>query len=167
MLLQAQRLEKQQDSRSCYDVLGIPRSATSSQIKKGYHKSALEWHPDKHSDKGVEVHRTPPALRSRAPQRPDMFLVGDFQGQKVAEYRFKAVGEAYGILKDEAKKRRYDRGVPKHKCDDADSDYGYGGGGGFGGGGFGGGFGGGGFGGGWGEEDHYRQRARRGPYGRR
>ena len=50
----------------------------------------------------------------------------DFQGQKVAEYRFKAVGEAYGILKDEAKKRRYDRGVPKHKCDDADSDYGYG-----------------------------------------
>ena len=49
MLLQAQRLEKQQDSRSLYDVLGIPRSATSSQIKKGYHKSALEWHPDKHS----------------------------------------------------------------------------------------------------------------------
>ena len=91
-------------------------------------------------------------LSGRALPRLLTCFGGGFQGQKVAEYRFKAVGEAYGILKDEAKKRRYDRGVPKHKCDDADSDYGYGGGG---------------FGGGWGEEDHYRQRARRGPYGRR
>jgi molecular chaperone DnaJ len=70
------------------------------------------------------------------------------QGKKVAEHRFKAIGEAYNILKDETKKRRYDRGVPKDKCDDDSSDYGgYGGGyggddfGGFGGGGFGGGYG--------------------------
>ena len=76
LLLQAQRLEKQQDSRSLYDVLGIPRSATSSQIKKGYHKSALEWHPDKHSDKGVEVNRTPP-LSGRALCRALTCFVGD------------------------------------------------------------------------------------------
>ena len=68
----------------------------------------------------------------------------------MAEHRFKAIGEAYAILSDPTKKRRYDRGVPKDKCDDDSSDYGYGGGG-FGGGygdfgGFGGGFGGGGYG---------------------
>ena len=65
----------------------------------------------------------------------------------MAEHRFKAIGEAYAILSDPTKKRRYDNGVPKDKCDDASSDYGYGGGG-FGGGysdfgGFGGGYGGG------------------------
>jgi DnaJ-class molecular chaperone len=61
------------------------------------------------------------------------------QGKKVAEHRFKAIGEAYAILSDPTKKRRYDNGVPKDKCDDDSSDYG-----GHGGGGFGGGFGGGG-----------------------
>ena len=71
------------------------------------------------------------------------------QGKKVAEHRFKAIGEAYAILSDPTKKRRYDNGVPKDKCDDDSSDYGGYGGGGFGGGyndfgGFGGGFGGGG-----------------------
>ena len=71
------------------------------------------------------------------------------QGKKVAEHRFKAIGEAYAILSDATKKRRYDSGVPKDKCDDDSSDYGGYGGGGFGGGyndfgGFGGGFGGGG-----------------------
>ena len=41
-------------------MLNISRDASSSQVKKGYHKAALVWHPDKHSDKGPEV-RPPPA----------------------------------------------------------------------------------------------------------
>ena len=36
------------DSIKCaYEILGIPKDATSSQIKKAYHKNAIKWHPDK------------------------------------------------------------------------------------------------------------------------
>lgn len=30
-----------------YDVLAVPRTATKKQIKSGYRKQALKWHPDK------------------------------------------------------------------------------------------------------------------------
>jgi DnaJ-class molecular chaperone len=30
-----------------YDVLGLPRDATDSQIRKAYHQAALKYHPDK------------------------------------------------------------------------------------------------------------------------
>ena len=61
-----------------YEVLGIPRDATITQIKKAYRKLALKYHPD----------RNP--------------------GDKEAEEMFKRINEAYGVLGDEEKRALYD-----------------------------------------------------------
>eukprot|EP00438_Fugacium_kawagutii_P024286 Skav230443 [mRNA] locus=scaffold3496:84540:84944:- [translate_table: standard] len=53
------------DHADLYTLLGVKKGATAAQIKKGYHKAALQWHPDKnpHADATVkfqalgEVHR--------------------------------------------------------------------------------------------------------------
>jgi len=62
-----------------YEVLGISRDADANEIKKGYRKLAMQYHPDKNS------------------------------GNKQAEEKFKEVSEAYEILKDPEKRRRYDQ----------------------------------------------------------
>jgi len=33
-----------------YDTLGIKADASPDEIKKGYRKGALKWHPDKNKD---------------------------------------------------------------------------------------------------------------------
>ncbi len=65
--------------RDYYEVLGISKSASATEIKKAYRKAAVEHHPDKNPDD---------------PQ---------------AEERFKEVGEAYEILCNEEKRAAYDR----------------------------------------------------------
>ena len=111
-----------------YEVLGISKSATQAEIKKGYRKMAIKYHPDKNPD------------------------------DTAAEENFKKAAEAYEILSDENKKARYDQyghaafdgpqggggfGGGGMNMDDIFSQFGdiFGGGGGFGGGfgGFGGG----------------------------
>jgi molecular chaperone DnaJ len=62
-----------------YEVLGITRSADSSEIKKAYLKLAKKHHPDCNS------------------------------GDPESEKKFKEAGEAYDVLKDEQKKSAYDR----------------------------------------------------------
>ncbi|MBE7630369.1 molecular chaperone DnaJ [Tenacibaculum piscium] len=62
-----------------YEILGISKSATQAEIKKGYRKMAIKYHPDKNPD------------------------------DKSAEEKFKACAEAYEILSDENKKARYDQ----------------------------------------------------------
>lgn len=62
-----------------YDILGIPRSATSEDVKKAYRQMALKFHPD----------RNP--------------------GNKEAEEKFKEAAEAYSILIDSEKRSIYDR----------------------------------------------------------
>ncbi|MCK5824696.1 MAG: molecular chaperone DnaJ [Ichthyobacteriaceae bacterium] len=62
-----------------YDVLGISKGASDSEIKKAYRKMAIKYHPDKNPD------------------------------DKDAEEKFKVAAEAYEILSDSNKKARYDQ----------------------------------------------------------
>ncbi len=66
--------------RDPYQVLGVDRGASRSDIKRAYRKLAKELHPDRHPD-----------------------------DPRVAE-RFKEVSAAYQILGDEKQRARYDRG---------------------------------------------------------
>ena len=63
-----------------YEVLGIDRAANPEQIKSAFRREALRWHPD------------------RNPDDPG------------AEGRFKAIAEAYEILRDSGKRSLYDSG---------------------------------------------------------
>jgi DnaJ family protein C protein 7 len=76
---------KKSKRKNYYTMLGITESASASDIKRGYKKSAMKWHPDRHSMSGEE-------------------------GQKMAEQRFKDIGEANDVLSDASSKRLYDQG---------------------------------------------------------
>lgn len=65
--------------RDFYEILGVPKSASETEIKKAYRKVALKFHPDRNPD------------------------------NKEAEEKFKEAAEAYEILSDKDKKARYDR----------------------------------------------------------
>lgn len=74
---------KKSKRKNYYKILGVPKNANPSQIKKAFRKLALVWHPDKH--KGEEA-------------------------KEEAEKKFRDIGEAYEVLSDEEKKAKYDRG---------------------------------------------------------
>src|SRR5205814_5589122 len=61
-----------------YEVLGVPRTASEADIKKAFRKLAREYHPDVARNK------------------------------KQAEEKFKEVNEAYEVLGDPAKRKKYD-----------------------------------------------------------
>lgn len=63
-----------------YEVLGVPKAATSDDIKKAYRGKAMIFHPDK------------------SPDDPK------------AEANFKKINQAYEILSDPGKRARFDRG---------------------------------------------------------
>lgn len=61
-----------------YKVLGVPKDATTADIKKAYRKLAREFHPDAN------------------------------RGDKSAEERFKEISEAHDVLGDEKRRKEYD-----------------------------------------------------------
>jgi len=65
--------------RDYYEVLGVDRNASESELKKSYRQMALKYHPDKNP------------------------------GNKEAEENFKKAAEAYGVLSDSEKRSIYDQ----------------------------------------------------------
>src|SRR3954452_16947495 len=65
--------------RDYYSVLGVPRMATDKDIKTAYRKLARKHHPDVNP------------------------------GDKKSESLFKEIGEAYSVLSDTDKRKKYDR----------------------------------------------------------
>src|SRR4026207_2467920 len=62
-----------------YATLGVSRAASDEEIKKAFRKLARKYHPDVAKDK------------------------------KVAEEKFKQINEAYEVLSDPEKRRKYDQ----------------------------------------------------------
>ena len=89
------------EKRDYYEVLGVQKDASAEEIKKAYRKVTKENHPDLHP------------------------------GDKACEERFKEANEAYEVLSDEEKRKKYDQ--YGHAAFDPNAGYGAGGFGGFGG----------------------------------
>ena len=68
-----------ENKRDYYEVLGIQKSASADDIKKAYRSLAKKYHPDMNP------------------------------GDKEAEAKFKEVNEAYAVLSDDEKRKKYDQ----------------------------------------------------------
>ncbi|MCS6781494.1 MAG: DnaJ domain-containing protein, partial [Geminicoccaceae bacterium] len=65
--------------RDYYEVLGVPRDASTEEIEKAFLKLARQYHPDRNI------------------------------GNPEAAARFREINEAHDVLSDQAKRERYDR----------------------------------------------------------
>ena len=62
-----------------YQILGVPKNATEKEIKAAYRKLARKWHPDANPN-----------------------------DKEAAEEKFKEIQEAYEVLGDPEKRKKYD-----------------------------------------------------------
>ncbi len=90
---------KRSKQKDFYKILNVGRDATEAEIKKSYRKSALKWHPDRHSNSTDEK-------------------------KKEAEKTFREVNLAYEVLSDPAKKQKYDSGVDVEDLDNPHAGHG-------------------------------------------
>lgn len=65
--------------RDYYEILGVVKSASVEEVKKAYRKLAMKYHPDRNPD------------------------------NKEAEEKFKEATEAYEVLSDQEKRKKYDQ----------------------------------------------------------
>ena len=86
LLSEATEKLRNSKNKDFYALLGVERTASLDVIKKAYRKAALTHHPDRHTS-------TEEALRN------------------FHEKKFKDIGEAYGVLSDEEKRKQYDQGT--------------------------------------------------------
>lgn len=66
-------------ARDYYEILGVPRGASGEEIKKSYRRLAKKYHPDVN------------------------------KGDKKAEEKFKDISQAYDVLGDSDKRKKYDQ----------------------------------------------------------
>jgi len=66
------------DFKDYYNTMGVAKTASQDEIKKAYRKLAVKYHPDKNA------------------------------GNKQSEEKFKDISEAYEVLKDPEKRKKYD-----------------------------------------------------------
>lgn len=71
-------------NKDLYEILGVSKDASDSEIKKAYRRLALKYHPDRQGDKTEKE-------------------------KKEAEEKFKDVSFAYSILSDPEKRQKYDQ----------------------------------------------------------
>ena len=71
-------MQNLQNFRDYYEILGVPRDASIDEIKRVFRRLARQYHPDLNP------------------------------GDKQAEEKFKAIGEAYEILSDATQRAEYD-----------------------------------------------------------
>ena len=71
-------MKKSTKKQNLYSLLGVPKDAEAAQIKSAYKKLALKWHPDKNN------------------------------GSEEATEMFKSISEAYAVLSNPARRKRYD-----------------------------------------------------------
>ena len=74
-----------QEVRNYYEMLGINKNASSSEIKKAYRTLAIKYHPDRNL------------------------------GNKAAEEKFKDINEAYETLSDQTRRVQYDQSISRTK----------------------------------------------------
>ena len=67
-------------AKDYYKILGVPKSATETQVKKAYRKLAMQYHPDRNPGK-----------------------------EQWANEKFKEINEAFSVLGDPEKRKQYDQ----------------------------------------------------------